>query len=90
MRGGSGSAGLCLVAADCLLLRPVRGDLVLVAALLGFGDEALEIEAVPAGQCAVLAALQGPIDLGLGTTRAQGGLLALQARGLCPGQALLG
>ena len=59
---------------------PLGDTLQRLAALFGFSHEALEIEPVLAGQCPVLAALQDPIDLGLGAARAQGGLLALQAR----------
>ena len=57
---------------------PLGDTLQHLAALFGFSHEALEIEPVLAGQCPVLAALQDPIDLGLGTARAQGGLLALR------------
>ena len=69
---------------------PLGDTLQRLATLFGFSHEALQIEPVLAGQGPVLAALQDPIDLGLGPARAQGGLLALQARGLCPGQTLLG
>ena len=70
---------------------PLGDTLQCLATLFGFSHEALEIEPVLAGQCPVLAALQDPIDLGLGSARAQGGLLALPGPWRsCPRQPLLG